>query len=160
MQFACHKLKCQQLVLIEWRKLRFKSTPPSPPSQVYDNTYSEGLGSLVDIPSIGPSGKDGLRRRTVTNLTLNATSQIFSTNLTVSSTYYFLSLCDMVWHFIFYHIRVSWPRASAVRRKVYFGQEPISPEGATRTRTVNTLTLYCCHGVLMDQLPHSVWSMD
>ena len=27
----------------------------------------------------GPSGKDGLRRRTITNLTVNATSQIFTT---------------------------------------------------------------------------------
>ena len=28
--------------------------------------------------ALGPSGKDGLRRRTVINLTLNATSQIFT----------------------------------------------------------------------------------
>ena len=31
------------------------------------------------LPSGGPGGKEGLRRRTVTNLTVNATSQIFTT---------------------------------------------------------------------------------
>ena len=34
-------------------------------------------GPLQSI--IGPSGQEGLRRRTVTNLTVNATSQIFTT---------------------------------------------------------------------------------
>ena len=34
--------------------------------------------------NIGPSGKEGLRPRTVTNLTVNATSQIFTTGATAS----------------------------------------------------------------------------